>query len=386
MPNSDFPMRAMFQRIRQMLIKEFAQVFRDPRMRTVIFIIPAIQTLVIGYAVTIDVEHVPTAVVDLDQSVDSRDLVARFLNSRYFDLELQTVDMDQAGRLVDHGVVSLILRIDHGFSEDLKAGRSAQVQLIVDGTDSNTAAVVLGYANRITAGFSQQILLERLQRTSGRAELPGQVELESRAWFNENLVSRNYYVPGVIVIVVTLVTLLLTSMAVVREKEIGTIEQIMVTPIRPLEFVLGKTVPFALIGLIDVAIITMVGVFWFEVPVRGSVVLLFGCTCVYLLTTLGIGLLISTVSHTQQQAMMSTFFFFFPAMLLSGFVFPIANMPEVVQWLTYANPLRYFLVIVRCIFLKGIGLDILWPQVAALAVMGTATLWLVVRKFNKTIA
>jgi ABC-2 type transport system permease protein len=287
---------------------------------------------------------------------------------------------------VDHGDVGLILRIDHGFSEDLRGGRSARVQLIVDGTDSNTAAVVLGYANRITAGMSQQILLERLQRTRGRAELPGQVELESRAWFNENLVSRNYYVPGVIVIVVTLVTLLLTSMAVVREKEIGTIEQIMVTPIRPLEFVLGKTVPFALIGLIDVAIITVVGVFWFEVPVRGSVWLLFGCTCVYLLTTLGVGLLISTVSHTQQQAMMSTFFFFFPAMLLSGFVFPIANMPEVVQWLTYANPLRYFLVIVRGIFLKGIGLDILWPQLAALAVMGTLTLSLVVQKFNKTIA
>jgi ABC-2 type transport system permease protein len=376
----------MFQRIWQMLIKEFTQVFRDPRMRTVIFIIPAIQTLVIGYAVTIDVEHVPTAVVDLDQSVDSRDLVARFMSSRYFDRALETTDLQQAARLVDHGDVGLILRIDHGFSEDLRGGRSARVQLIVDGTDSNTAAVVLGYANRITAGMSQQILLERLQRTRGRAELPGQVELESRAWFNENLVSRNYYVPGVIVIVVTLVTLLLTSMAVVREKEIGTIEQIMVTPIRPLEFVLGKTVPFALIGLIDVAIITVVGVFWFEVPVRGSVWLLFGCTCVYLLTTLGVGLLISTVSHTQQQAMMSTFFFFFPAMLLSGFVFPIANMPEVVQWLTYANPLRYFLVIVRGIFLKGIGLDILWPQLAALAMMGTLTLSLVVQKFNKTIA
>jgi ABC-2 type transport system permease protein len=376
----------MFDRIRHMLIKEFTQVFRDPRMRTVIFVIPTIQTLVIGYAVTIDVEHVPTAVVDFDQSVDSRDLVARFVRSRYFDLALQTSDLGEAGRQMDHGDVSLIVQIHHGFSEDLRAGRTARVQLIVDGTDSNTAAVVLGYAGRITSTFSTQVLLERLERSTGRAELPGQVELESRAWFNENLISRNFYVPGVIVIVVTLVTLLLTSMAVVREKEIGTIEQIMVTPIRPLEFVLGKTAPFALIGMIDVVIITAVGVFWFEVPVRGSLALLLGCTCVYLMTTLGVGLLISTVSNTQQQAMMSTFFFFFPAMLLSGFVFPIANMPQVVQWLTYANPLRYFLVIVRGIFLKGIGIEILWPQIAALAVIGVATLWLVVGKFNKTIA
>ena len=376
----------MFQRLRVMLIKEFTQVLRDPRMRMVIFVIPCIQTLVIGYAVTIDVEHAPTAVVDLDQSVDSRELVARFGSTRYFDLELQTADLAQAGRLMDHGDVELIVRIMHGFSEDLRAGRTAKVQLIVDGTDSNTAAVVLGYAGRITADFSRQILLERYQQSTGRRDLPGQVDLESRAWFNENLISRNFYVPGVIVIVVTLVTLLLTSMAVVREKEIGTIEQIMVTPIRPIEFVLGKTVPFALIGLIDVLIITVVGVFWFEVPVRGSLLVLFGSTCVYLMTTLGVGLLISTVSHTQQQAMMSTFFFFFPAMLLSGFVFPIANMPQVVQWLTYFNPLRYFLVIVRGVFLKGIGLDILWPQIGALAVMGLATMSLVVAKFNKTIA
>jgi ABC-2 type transport system permease protein len=376
----------MFQRMRQMLIKEFTQVLRDPRMRMVIFVIPAIQTLVIGYAVTIDVEHVPTAVVDLDRSVASRDLVARFVDSRYFDLTFQSSDIRQAGRLMDHGDVSLIVQIHHGFSEDLQAGRSARVQLIVDGTDSNTAAVVLGYAGAITSRFSSQVLLERMQRSTGRVELPGQVEVQSRAWFNENLVSRNFYVPGVIVIVVSLVTLLLTSMAVVREKEIGTIEQIMVTPIRPMEFVLGKTVPFALIGLIDVAIITVVGVFWFDVPVRGSVVLLFGCTCLYLLTMLGVGLLISTVSSTQQQAMMGTFFFFFPAMLLSGFVFPVANMPQVVQWLTYANPLCYFLVIVRGIFLKGIGPSILWPQIAVLAVMGVATLSLAVGKFHKTIA
>ena len=212
------------------------------------------------------------------------------------------------------------------------------------------------------------------------------MDLEIRAWFNENLESRNFYVPGVIALLVMLITLLLTSMAVVREKEIGTMEQIMVTPITPKEFILGKTLPFALISLVDVVLITLVGVFWFEVPIQGSLWLLLVATSLYLMTTLGMGLFISTVSRTQQQAMMSAFFFQFPAVLLSGFVFPIANMPEVVQWLTYLNPLRYFLIIIRGIFLKGVGMNILWPQMAALAVMGLLILWLASRRFRKTLA
>ena len=215
--------------------------------------------------------------------------------------------------------------------------------------------------------------------------VPGRPGLRSRTWFNENLESRNYFVPGVIAIVVTLVTLLLTSMAVVREKEIGTIEQIMVTPITPTEFILGKTVPFALIGLADVLLVTAVGVFWFDVPIRGNLLLLMGCAGIYLVTTLGIGLLISTVSQTQQQAMMGTFFFFFPAMMLSGFVFPIPNMPEVVQWITYLNPLRYLLIILRGIFLKGVGASVLWPEILALAVMGALMLWFVPTRFHKTL-
>jgi ABC-2 type transport system permease protein len=208
--------------------------------------------------------------------------------------------------------------------------------------------------------------------------------METRAWFNENLVSRNFYVPGVIVLIVTLVTLMLSSMAVVREKEIGTIEQIMVTPIRQSEFILGKMLPFALIGFADVVLVTVIAAYWFDVPIRGSLLLLFGATSLYLMSTLGIGLLISTISRTQQQAMMSAFFYYFPAMLLSGFVFPIANMPETVQWLTYLNPLRYFLVIIRGVFLKGVGPEILWQQMAALLILGTATLWVAARRFHKT--
>ncbi len=192
--------------------------------------------------------------------------------------------------------------------------------------------------------------------------------------------------PGVIAIVVMLITLMLTSMAVVREKEIGTIEQIMVTPITSSEFILGKTLPFALIGFADVLLVTLVGVFWFGVPIHGSLWLLFFATTLYLMSTLGVGLLISTVSRTQQQAMMSAFFFYFPGVLLSGFMFPIANMPEVIQWLTYLNPLRYFLIVVRGIFLKGVGPEVLWPQMAALAALGLATLWLASRRFQKTLS
>jgi ABC-2 type transport system permease protein len=366
-----------------MLIKEFIQVLRDPRMRMVIFVIPCVQVLVIGYAVTTDVKHVRTVVRDRDDSVLSRELVARFAASGYFDVVAYTDSDRRVREVIDRGEASVALCMNHGFSEELRAGRTARLQVIVDGTDSNTASVVMGYVGRIARDVSQRLLIQRITRLQGAARRPGRVELRWRAWFNDNLESRDYFVPGVIAIVVTLVTLLLTSMAVVREKEIGTMEQILVTPITPWEFILGKTVPFALIGFADVLIVAAVGVFWFEVPIRGSLALLLAASGIYLVTTLSIGLLISTVSQTQQQAMMSTFFFFFPAMMLSGFVFPIANMPPVVQWITLLNPLRYFLVIIRDIFLKGVGLGVLWPQLAALAAMGSALLWLVSTRFHK---
>lgn len=376
----------MYERIKHMLIKEFIQVFRDPKMKGVIFVMPILQVLVFGYAVTTDVKHVPTAVYDLDNSVVSRELVARFIRSGYFDVVEYVDDEDRIRELIDHGKINVALRMNRGFGEDLRGGRIAHLQLIIDGTDSNTAGIVLDYAGKITGEFSEQVLINRYTRLKGPAQEPGRAELQTRAWFNDNLESRNFYVPGVIAIVVMLITLMLTSMAVVREKEIGTMEQIMVTPITPAEFILGKTVPFALIGFADVIGVTLIGVFWFGVPIRGSLLLLFVATTLYLMTTLSVGLFISTVSQTQQQAMMSTFFFYFPAVLLSGFMFPIANMPEIVQWLTYLNPLRYFLVIVRGIFLKGVGAGILWPQMVSLAVMGVTTLWLVSRRFRKTLA
>ncbi|HEY5119508.1 MAG TPA: ABC transporter permease [Anaerolineales bacterium] len=376
----------MWERIKHMLIKEFIQIFRDPRMKGVIFLMPIIQLLVFGYAVTTDVKHIATLVHDLDNSIASRELVSRFAKSGYFNVVEYTDREDRVRELLDRGKVGAVLRMNKGFEDDLRAGRTSQLQVIVDGTDSNTAGIVLGYSSKIAGQFSTELLTQRILRSSGPLGRTGRVVVETRAWFNENLESRNFYVPGVIAIIVMLITLMLTSMAVVREKEIGTMEQIMVTPITSAEFILGKTVPFALIGFADVILITLIGVFWFEVPIRGNLGLLFVATALYLLTTLSIGLFISTVSQTQQQAMMSTFFFYLPAVLLSGFMFPIANMPQAVQWLTYLNPLRYFLVVIRGIFLKGVGLDVLWSQMLALAVMGCLVLWLAAKRFHKTLA
>lgn len=376
----------ILERVKRMLVKEFIHIFRDPKMKGVIFLMPIIQALVFGYAVTTDVKHVATAVFDLDNSVASRELIARFVESGYFDMVAHVQNEVQMRKLLDGGKIRAVLRLNKGFEQELRLGHTVQLQVILDGTDSNTAGIVLDYSARISAELSQTILVKRTSYLKGVFRPPGGVDIQTRAWFNENLESRNFYVPGVIAILVMLITLMLTSMAVVREKEIGTMEQILVTPITPTEFILGKTVPFALIGFVDVLVITAIAVFWFEVPIRGNLVLLFLATALYLMTTLGIGLFISTISQTQQQAMMSTFFFYLPAVLLSGFMFPIANMPELIQWLTYLNPLRYFLIIIRGIFLKGVGFSVLWPQLLALTIMGLLTLRAASGRFHKTMA
>ncbi|MBI4459520.1 MAG: ABC transporter permease [Acidobacteria bacterium] len=376
----------MLERIRRLLVKEFIQVFRNPRTRFVLFMPPMIQLFVFGYAATMDLRNVSLAIFDRDNSAASRELASRFVQSGYFHVAEYADSETRARELLDRGRARAVLHVERGFQEKLRAGRTAAVQLIVDGTNSSTAGMVLSYSAKITAQYSQELLRSRLAREVGRPPSLGEVRLETRAWFNENLESRNFYIPGIIAMIVTLVSILLTSMAVVREKEIGTMEQLLVTPIRPIEFILGKTVPFALIAFGDVILITTVGVFWFGVPIRGSILLLFLATALYLLTTLGVGLFMSTLSQTQQQASMGGFFFFFPAFLLSGFVFPIANMPAPIQWLTLLNPLRYFIEIIRALFLKGVGIGILWPQFAALAILGIAILGLTSSKFKKTLA
>jgi ABC-2 type transport system permease protein len=375
----------MWERILTVLRKEFRSVLRDPRMRMVIFGLPVVQTLIFGYAVSLDVRHVRLGVLDRDQTPASRALVARFTGSSYFDAVAYTQDEAVARRLIDASDAAAILQINSGYEACLRGGRTAAVQLIVDGSDSNTARFVVNYASVIAATYNNQLVLDRALRQAGRIVPIGSVDLQSRAWFNADLESRNFYVPGIIANLVMLVSLMLTSMAIVKEKEAGTIEQIMVTPIRPVEFILGKCAPFAVIGFLNVGLVALVGLFWFSIPLRGSFALLLFGTAFFLLSTLGIGLFISTVSQTQQQAMMTTFFFFFPAMLFSGFIFPIANMPRVIQWLSFADPLRYYLVIIRGIFLKGIGLQLLWPQFAALLVVGVIVMTFAVKRFHKTL-
>ncbi len=373
----------MVERLRRMLVKEFLQLLRDPRMRFVVFVVPVIQTLVFGYAVNMDVRDYPAVVVDLDRSPRSRALLSGMTASGAFRFVMDTRDMEAAAGMLDRGDAGAIFRVDPGFGGDVEAGRPGKLQMIIDGSDANSARIAIDYASRIVARHAAEL---RSRSGGAPARRPGGIVLVPRAAFNPNLESRKGFVPGVIAMVVMLLTLMLTSMAIVREKEIGTIEQILVSPISPTEFILGKTIPFAIIGYIDVVIVALVAVFWFDVPMRGSIPILFlGTTC-FFLCTLGIGLLISTVSRTQQQAMLTVFLVYFPAILLSGFMFPIANMPPFARVLTLADPLRYYLVIVRSIFLKGAGMAILWPQIAALFGMGIATLAFAVSRFRKTSA
>jgi ABC-2 type transport system permease protein len=374
----------IFDRIRAILIKEFKQVLRDPRMKTVIFISPIIQILLFGYAANKDIDYIPTGVYDQDNTKESRDLVHEFTYSKYFIPKYYIYNKEEQDRLINKGLANVVLHIDRGFGRNLKAGKNANVQLSLDGSDSNTAMIILGYANTIVSQYQYRLIKEEVSAQGLEFVVPS-VDLRDRAWFNENLISRNYYLPGVIASIVTIMSLLLTAMAIVREKEIGTMEQLIVSPLLPLELIFGKLIPFGIIALIQTSLITTLAVFWFHIPLRGNLLLLVLSTCIYLFTTLGAGLFISTIASTQQEAMMSVFLFYMPTFLLSGFAYPIANMPEVIRWLTFINPMRYFLVIIRGIFLKGVGIDILWKQLVFLLIMGLGVITLSVLRFRKKI-
>jgi ABC-2 type transport system permease protein len=376
----------MWLRLRAMLVKEFIQVFRDKRTRFLLFGPPIIQMVIFGYAATLEIQHVPLAILDYENSQVSRDFVSRFQGSRYFDVRVQTLDRASVRRMVDHGDVLLAVEVNAGFSEQLRKGQTAHVQVILDASNSNTALVSLGYVNQVASKFAEDYQMEMLDRTSPSImkQIPS-IVLERQPWFNPDLRSQWFFVPGVMGNLITLVIVLLTAFAVVREREIGTLEQIMVTPIGQAEFILGKTIPFFLIGLFDAALITAVGTFWFRVPLRGSLLALLAGTVLYLFCALGVGLLISTISENQQQAMVSAFFFLMPAIIFSGFASPISSMPGGLQLLTYADPLRYFIVILRGVFLKGVGFDVLWPQMASLAVFAVLILLASVLRFHKSL-
>ncbi|HPH40200.1 MAG TPA: ABC transporter permease [Candidatus Fermentibacter daniensis] len=368
-------------RLRAIVRKELIQAFRDPRMRTVIFVVPVLQTLVFGYAVTTDVAGARIAVRDTDVSAESRLLVETLEGGGVF--EPVAAPGGSLEEMVDRGEVDAALVIPDGFGEFL-LGRSTSVQIITDGTEAVTSGVVAAY-------LTQAVNMHVSRRLAGEAAAAGiapaapVVDLRTSAWFNPGLESRFFFVPGVIAMIVMIITLMLSSMAIAREKETGTIEQVMVTPLRKWEFILGKTLPFGLIGLADIIVVTAVAAAWFGIPVRGSVLLLLAGGCVYIISTLGAGVLISTINRTQQQAMLSVFFFIMPAVLLSGFAFPVENMPGFLRVATLANPVRHMLVIVRGIFLKGLGFDVLWPQFAALAAIGMVLGSIAILRFRKSL-
>jgi len=372
-----------WHRIAKIIRKEFIQLRRDPRLLRLVLFAPVFQLFVFGYSVTTDVTHISTALLDEDRTSASRALTERFVRSRYFDFDHYLSHPDEVDRLLDTGKAQMVLRIPRDFATDLARGRTAEVQIILDGSDSMTASIVSGYANGVIREHSARIAAERLDRVRGRIPRLPSLDPRLRVWYNPELKSVYFMVPAIMCTILLVVTTLLTSLAIVKEREIGTLEQLIVTPIRPRELMLGKTVPFVIIGFVDMTLVLLAAVLWFRVPVAGSIPLLFLLSAAFLLTTLGIGLFISTISRTQQQAMMTTFFFLLPSFLLSGFMFPIENMPRLIQYITYAIPLRYFLVIVRGIFLKGNGLAVLWPQVAILAAFGLAIMWLAAARFQK---
>jgi ABC-2 type transport system permease protein len=375
-------------RVARLARKELIQTLRDPRAIRVVFVAPIIQLIIFGYAVTTDVRNASVILFDRDHTTLSRELAQTMTASGYFRV---TETAQRAGDLaaaLDHGRAILGLEIPRGFQSDLASGRRAAVQLLIDGTTSNTATVAQSYASQIIARFGQEHSpLARAEGTGARGhggtEAPG-VDLRTRAWYNPNLESRVYNVPGVVGNLMMLMALLLTTLAVVRERELGTLEQLMVSPLTPGEMILGKTLPVVGIAMVDLTIIVVVATLWFHIPFRGSLTLLVLASLAYVVCGLGIGLLISTVSNTTQEAFMTMFMFFLPALILSGFFFPIESMPVLFQYITLGNPVRYYVAVVRAIFLKGAGLTILWPQILVLWTMGAGILWFASTRFRKT--
>lgn len=367
------------KRLRHLFRKELIELGRDPRLFGIVIVAPILQLTLLAYAATTDVRDVPVVVMDEDGSSESRALVERFDASANFTVVDAATSPRALETALDARTAWMALAIPHDYGERLRASSPVTVQILADGTDANSTNVALGYAGALVSGYAAE-----LAATAGRAAPGPLVSAEVRVWFNPQLESRFFMIPGIVALLLLLVTTNLSSMAIVREREVGTLEQLSVTPIARWELIAGKLLPYGFIGMLDVVLVLVVSILWFEVPLRGSASLLFAMCGIYLLSTLGLGLLVSTISRTQQQAMMTaSFFFMIPMVFLSGFVFPIENMPDVVQPVTYLVPLRYFLVILRGIFLKGVGLETLWPQAAALFAWGVVVLTLATLRSSK---
>ena len=372
----------MILRIRQMLHKEFLQMFRDVRMRMVVLVMPLVQMTVLAFALTTDVKNISTAVVDPDNSPESRRLVAEFTGGDYFSVTHRLATDNGVQELLDAGRVRAVIRIPPHFSGDIHSGKAVTVQLLVDGTLSNDAAVTLNYASQTVARFNQRGAADRAGLA---ATVSGTMEIRTRAWYNPNLESKYYFVPGLIAVMLILIGLVLASMAIVREKEIGTIEQVMVTPIRRVEFIVGKTLPFLVTGMVTMTLMFLIARVIFGIRIQGSLPLLYATAAIYILGNLSLALLVSVTARTQQQALLTAFFILVPAILLSGFIFPVRNMPEAVQWFTVLNPMRWFLQVLHGIVVKGVGIRILWLPIGAQIILASGFLVLAVSRFRKTL-
>lgn len=365
--------------------KEALHIRRDPRSLILAVGIPMLMLLMFGYALTLDVDRVPFVVWDQGRSVESREFTAHFTATRYFDFRGTVSSYAEVERAIDTRDAMLALVLSPDFGPRIAAGRAAGVQAIVDGSDSNTAGIVLGYTTAIATAYNQQVALDQVRRVAGLAP-PAALDLRPRVWFNADLESRNFIVPGIMAVIMGLIAALLTSLTIAREWERGTMEQLVSTPVKPAELILGKLLPYSAIGLANLALSVVMAVFLFHVPLRGSVVLLFSVGTVFVIGTLAQGVLISTIARQQllasQMAMISTFL---PAFLLSGFAFAIANMPLPVQGITYIVPARYFVALVKGIFLRGVGLEVLWADAAFLVGFTLFVIAVSIRKTRKTL-
>ncbi len=369
----------------RMIVKEFLQLRHDKKMVPVLLVGPIAQLIALGYAANLDISRIPTVLVDQDRSVASRDFVERFTGSGYFDVQGSADTVEQVEPWLVSGRAQVALVLADGFGEAVASGRVPRVQVIADGTDSNSAVVGLGYASRIVQATGAELTASRLDPRTRRVVV-GRVELVPRVWYNPDLLSRWFYVPAVLAMVLMLVTMILPSMAVVREKEIGTLEQIIVTPLQSWQLIVGKLAPFVVIGIFDMLLITGLARYLFGVPLRGSLLLLTFLTLLFLLNTLGFGLLVSTLVETQQQAMMTCIYLLMvPMIYLSGLIFPIENMPVGFQYVTYVIPVRYYANVLRGVFLRGSGLDVLWPEAVTLAGMGLFVLGLAALRLRKSL-
>lgn len=376
------------KRILRVVRKEFLQLRRDRRMFGMLFVAPVLQLILLGYAATVDVRNIPIVICDMDNTRQSRELISHFTSSDYFVPVAYINDINEIDHYVKSGKAGMALVVPVHFGRDILAGKTPQLAVIADGSDSNTSGIGLSYASVIALSYARNIVVQRAEKFNlikNPDDLP-QVVAQSRAWYNPDLKSVNFMVPAVLVMVLMVITLTITSLAIVKEKENGTIEQIVVTPLHDLEFILGKMIPFILIGMVEVLLVLFVSVYVFHVPLRGNVLTLLALSLLFIMVALGLGLFVSSISKTQQQATMTAqFFVMMPMLILSGFIFPIENMPKFFQYITYLVPVRYFMEIVRGIFLKGDGFADLWPQTLALFVIGAGVLSLSVYTFRRSL-